>query len=147
MSEYDKTFSYTLQMSDDPAGRVINAAGVTGEFLSCNVRKSVTPPVHKHPEFIVPNYKEIIQTQRQSEMGKIDYTVELKAKKGVSLDMCLKQALSEVSVPSGDCTHISDANYSFTPSRGDFNLRVTYKYTGHKDSEDVLVLNEKVKGC
>lgn len=147
VSEFNKTLSYTLEYTDSPKSNVIVTSGVTGEFLSSETKMSLSPPVHKISTFLVPNNKEIIQPQVQSEMGELRFEVALRGKKGIPLYMYLKQGFSEVWVPKGDCSHIVDSNYNFSPNRGEFNLSVTYKYTGYKDAEDVIALGAKLRRC
>lgn len=133
-NEFEGKISYEYSKTD-------NALYADDNFKKIETEVTTTPPVHLTQKYNVFNFKEIVQTQKQSTLGGKSISVKLRGKRGTAIAIYLAKAKTIVQghAPTGD-VFLKDCKYSFTPNSNDFSLDAEYSYAGiYKDINDLKI--------
>jgi len=116
-------------------------------YSSGDIRKTEVSIVHSKPTHLVQNYnifnhKEIVQSQKQSTMGEIQYDIKLRGKRGTSITTYLSAAQSIVNgaLPAYDDRYVESVQYNLSPRENAFDFSLTLRYAGvHKSRNDIIL--------
>jgi hypothetical protein len=138
--EFDGEVSYTNSYTNNPSYYPENS-----NFILCTNSISDSKPIHIHNKFVIPNFKEDIQSAGQSSEGSYSNSIKIVGKPNLEIQDYLTECFTKVEKPtviSGvDASNVflKSMNYSFNPFENIFNANFDYYYTKKVESDNTLI--------
>jgi|688.fasta_scaffold14727_3 hypothetical protein len=135
--EFEGEVTYTNIYSNNPAYYPDNSNFI---FSSNSITDS--KPVHIYNKFLIPRYKEIVQSADQSSEGSFSNNIKIIGKPYLTINDYLNECFTKVKKPSGvdpDNMFLKNMNYSFDPFENTFNSNFDYYYTSGIDKNNILI--------
>ncbi len=127
--DYYGEINYNYSFSDDPSYYS------TGDYKRISVTISDNKPVHKYNYYPVFNYREVVESARQSTEGSYSVNVEIQGRNPLPLSTYISEAASRVVPPDAPLYFISDTSYSFNENKNNFNYSVNYWYSKYRGTD------------
>lgn len=138
--EFDGEVSYVNNYSNNPSYYPENSNFI----LSTN---SITDnkPIHIYNKFLIPNFKEDIQSAGQSSEGSYSNNIKIIGKPNLEIQDYLTECFAKVEKPtvisgvSVDNVFLKNMTYSFNPFENVFNANFDYYYTKKIEYDNILI--------
>lgn len=131
-NEFQGTITYEVSKTDDDRLS-------TTDIRSTSTEITIRNPVHLTEKYDILNFKEIVQTQKQSTLGQKNISIQLQGKRGTPISTYISAAKLICSNNEPVEEHyISNVQYSFSPNQNNFNFNLDFVFVGnYKEIEDI----------
>lgn len=133
--EFDGAIDYSYVYTNNP-----NYYPMNSMFSKYDFSLSENYPVHLVNNFLIPNFKEIAQSARNSTEGDFSQSVAVYGRSGgIPLIYYQNEALSKTHTPTGVDVYLKNANSSFSTSQNVYTLNLVYGFGKHRTKNNILV--------